>query len=278
MARFGVLHMSLYQLSVFATLVASLALLPFGLCFSVLPWLALGMLCLTAPFVPRLSFFLPIVIHGDRKARTIALTFDDGPDPQTTPLLLELLSRRMTKAAFFVIGQKAERHPELIRELLRQGHEIGNHSDRHDVCLMLRSSTVLRRDLTRSQERLAALGIRPLAFRPPVGITNPHLAKVLKDLGMICCGFSCRAGDWGNRHLTGIHRKILRKIRGGDIVLLHDCNPRDEKATHLWLAEVDLILKGLKEREFYPILLSELIQQPVMELTAPTRKGNPDHV
>jgi peptidoglycan/xylan/chitin deacetylase (PgdA/CDA1 family) len=223
------------------------------------------LLCLTAPFVPRAGFFLPVISRGGQAGRAVALTFDDGPDPEVTPLLLDLLRRRRLRATFFVAGRKAERHPGLVREILRQGHTIGNHSFRHDPLLMLRSRARLADEVARTQDLLASFGIRPLLFRPPVGITNPRLAEVLRELRMECITFSCRALDFGNRRIGGLAGNILRKVHPGAIVLLHDVSPPGGGRIAEWLDGVENIVRGLKAGGYEIVPLSELIGRPVME-------------
>ena len=230
-----------------------------------LPMVLFLALCATAPFIQRLNFFLPIITHGDRTKKQVALTFDDGPDPATTPQLLNLLSTTGTKVTFFVIGQKALDYPELIREILAHGHQIGNHSLKHDNFLMLRRTKVLRSEIDQCQKVLRSFGIRPLVFRPPVGITNPKLAKVLAGLELVCLGFSCRAVDFGNRRIIGLKESILKKVRGGDIIMLHDRHPAADIGVETWLAEVEGVLAGVKSRGFDLVPLSDLIEQPVME-------------
>ncbi len=221
--------------------------------------------CLAAPFLPRLGFFLPVISRGGRNGKTVALTFDDGPDPAVTPLLLDLLDRQRLKAAFFVTGQNAEQYPGLVRETLRRGHDVGNHSTRHDPLLMLRSRARLADEIARTQELLAPFGIRPVAFRPPVGVTNPRLPGVLAELGMVCVTFSCRAGDFGNRRIRGLARKILRKVHPGAIVLLHDVSPPEAGRIAEWLAGVEEIIGRLRAKGYAIVPLPELIGRAVME-------------
>jgi peptidoglycan/xylan/chitin deacetylase (PgdA/CDA1 family) len=223
------------------------------------------LLCFTAPFVSRVGFFLPVISRGGRTGKAVALTFDDGPDPVVTPLVLDLLRRYRLRANFFVAGRKAERHPELVREILRQGHTIGNHSFRHDPLLMLRSRATLSDEITRTQNLLASFGIRPLLFRPPVGITNPRLPGVLRELRMECITFTCRALDFGNRRIGGLAGNILRRIRPGAIVLLHDVSPPGGGRIAEWLDEVEKIVRGLKAGGYEIVPLSELIGRAVME-------------
>ena len=125
------------------------------------------LLCLVAPFLPGVGFFLPVISRRETVCRAVALTFDDGPDPDVTPQLLELLRRHGVPATFFVAGARAERHPGLIREILSRGHTLGNHSYHHDPLLMLRSRAKLREEVARTQDVLSAFAVRPLTFRPP---------------------------------------------------------------------------------------------------------------
>jgi len=200
--------------------------------------------------------------------RAVALTFDDGPDPDVTPQLLELLRRHGVPATFFVAGARAERHPGLIREILSRGHTLGNHSYHHDPLLMLRSREKLQEEVARTQDLLAAFAVRPLTFRPPVGITNPRLPGVLRALGMYCVTFSCRAFDRGNRRIAGLAEIILKKVRPGDIILLHDITPKGGEGIEDWLTEMEQIVSDLKMQGYEILPLSELIDRPVMERLA----------
>ena len=227
------------------------------------------LLCLVAPFLIRAGFFLPVISRQDRGRNVAALTFDDGPDPDVTPLLLEVLRRHGVQATFFVAGAKAKQHPELIREILSRGHTLGNHSYHHDPLLMLRSRTRLKEEIARTQDLLANFAVRPLTFRPPVGITNPRLNGVLRELGMYCVTFSCRAFDRGNRRIEKLAMIILKKVRPGAIILLHDVTPRGGGGIVQWLTEMERMVSGLKTRGYEILPLSELIDRPVMEhLTA----------
>jgi peptidoglycan/xylan/chitin deacetylase (PgdA/CDA1 family) len=124
--------------------------------------------CFITPFLPRFSFFLPIISRGRKDLRAVALTFDDGPDPATTQALLDLLAKYATPATFFVTGLNASAHPDLIRLILSRGHSIGNHSYHHSPLLMLKSGETLRKEITSAQSVLREFDITPLAFRPPV--------------------------------------------------------------------------------------------------------------
>jgi peptidoglycan/xylan/chitin deacetylase (PgdA/CDA1 family)/uncharacterized membrane protein len=216
-----------------------------------------------APYFPGWSFFVPIVLHGPRSRPAVALTFDDGPDPRTLPRLLALLAEEGIRAAFFVVGRRAAANPEAIRAILAAGHELGNHSNTHDVLLATRSPARLRAEILGCEQALAPHGVRPLAYRPPVGITSPTLRPVLRELGLRCVAFSCRPLDFGSRRIEDLAGRVLRRVRAGDIVLLHDLLPAATDVER-WLAEVRKILAGLREKGLRPVALSELLGTPVM--------------
>ncbi len=220
--------------------------------------------CMAAPLVPRLGFFLPIVSRGKSGEKGVSLTFDDGPDPFTTPLLLALLDRHGVKATFFVVGKKAAAHPRLIETILERGHQIGNHSFSHDNLMMLKSRRRLLREIRAAQDALAYFRIRPLAFRPPVGITNPKLSGVLQELGMVTVNFTCRGRDMGNRRLGGLSDRVLNCLKQGHIIALHDTMPKKSGELERWLHEIDRILMGIRDRNLKVLSLQELIGQPVM--------------
>jgi peptidoglycan/xylan/chitin deacetylase (PgdA/CDA1 family)/SAM-dependent methyltransferase len=219
--------------------------------------------CMAAPMFPRLSFYLPIISRGRRGAAGVALTFDDGPDPQVTPRVLDLLDRHGVKAAFFVIGAKAARHPELIQDILARGHAVGNHSQTHPPFLMLQGKRAIAREVAEAQAALRSCGVVPLAFRPPVGITNPDLWPVLLAQGMFCVNFSCRAPDLGNRRVPGLARRILGKARARDIILLHDTAPHRVPVDQL-LGEFEALILGLGRQGLAIQPLAALLGREVM--------------
>ncbi len=151
-------------------------------------WLVLGLL-LTAYLilfilgvsVLKLNFFVEAVCRGDSTTKRVALTFDDGPDPAATPILLEVLSRHKIKATFFPIGTRSMDDPEMIKRIDQGGHILGNHSFRHVWWTNFLISGPLDREIRMAQDAIdAAIGRVPAYFRPPMGLTNPHLRKALR--------------------------------------------------------------------------------------------------
>ena len=230
---------------------------------ALLPLLLFLVLCLAAPFFPGVSFFLPVISHGRPGEKGVALTFDDGPSPESTPVILKLLARHRLLATFFVTGAQAKAYPELVKKILAAGHAIGNHSLNHDYLLMLRGRENLAADIRRTQEILQQIGVRPLVFRPPVGITNPHLGRVLAAEGMVAIGYSCRALDRGNRNITDLAGKILGRLRPGDIIMLHDLPPYQADLADQWQQELDRLFAALAA-DYTVQPLACLIGRPVM--------------
>jgi len=252
-----------------AALLSAAVLFPQNPLWSCIPLLLFVLSCLVAPFFPRWGYFLPVISRGPSNHRVVALTFDDGPDPEMTPRVLSLLRQRGMKATFFVTGRQILKHPELVRKILEEGHTVGNHSFSHDVLLMLRSSRFLAEEIDRLQELLSSFGIRPLVFRPPVGITNPRLGPVLRQRGMSCVNFDCRAFDAGNRRIEGLSGKLQKKMRPGSILLIHDIRPSGKTDVSQWISEIYHLLDSITVGGYKVVSLQELIGRPVMERGIP---------
>ena len=232
---------------------------------AVIPLAGFLLLCLAAPFLPRFGFYLPIISKGISGKKAVALTFDDGPDPLTTPLLLKLLEKYQIKATFFITGVKAAEHPGLVKELVRQGHLVGNHSYNHNYRMLFKSSPTIVEDIEAAQKVFYDIGIRPLAYRPPAGITTPRLRSALLKTGMHLVNFSCRSLDGGNRRISNIAKRILERLCTNDIVLLHDNRPPDQSLIPVWLEEIEKLLIAIETKGFVVLPLSELIGVPVMK-------------
>jgi len=221
------------------------------------------------PFFPRIGFYLPVVSKGNSGQKAVALTFDDGPDPLTTPMLLDLLEEYDVAATFFVTGKRTLDYPHLVTMILQKGHTLGNHSHSHDCFVMFKGIRRVAAEIQSAQAALQGFGPRPLIFRPPAGITYPGLALILKQMNLYVVNFSCRAFDRGNRRITKVARRILKKVKADDIIMLHDLAPPDRERCRDWLAQVEQILSGLNERGLAVKPLAEVILKPVAETAVP---------
>lgn len=167
----------------------------------------------------NISRVSPICRHG----RCIVLTFDDGPDPAVTPQVLDLLDRYEAKASFFCIGERAARFPEIVAEIVRRGHSVENHSNRHPMGFAWYSVGALRREIGSAQATLTRIaGTAPTFFRAPFGIRSPLLAPAMATLPLHYVSWTRRAYDAVTRCPETILRRIMRGLAAGDILLLHD--------------------------------------------------------
>jgi peptidoglycan/xylan/chitin deacetylase (PgdA/CDA1 family) len=188
-------------------------------------------LLLSGVMVLRLRVFVDALVRGPRGARGVALTFDDGPHPRWTPRILEILARRGVRATFFVVGSKVEAHPEVLRAIVDAGHGVGLHSYAHDRLFALRSERRVRDDLERGMTALErTLGRRPGLFRPPIGHTNPRIARVVDALGLVVVGWTLGGRDGLARaRPEDVAHRVRRDLRDGAIVLLHDAPERGDR-------------------------------------------------
>jgi peptidoglycan/xylan/chitin deacetylase (PgdA/CDA1 family) len=155
----------------------------------------------------------------------VALTIDDGPDPEVTPRVLALLDAHQARATFFCIGARARQHPALIAEILRRGHAVENHSERHHHSFSLLGPAGFAREIEASQASLARLtGRRPRFFRAPAGLRNPFLEPVLARHGLILAAWTRRGFDTRERDAARVLARLTRDLAAGDILLLHDGN------------------------------------------------------
>lgn len=222
------------------------------------------LLCVLGCFFPQTNFLFSVISRGNTGKNMVAITFDDGPSELITKQILDLLDKYSMKATFFVSGINALRYPEIIKDIIIRGHAVGNHSYSHNPFLMLMSYRTLYREIAEAKRILQDMGIEAFAFRPPVGIVNPKLPSILDKLGMYCITFNCRAFDAGNFRVKDISKKILKKVKADDIILLHDVPARQKQGIALFLSEVDILLAGIISKELTIVPLSVLINKELM--------------
>ena len=177
------------------------------------------------------NIYLRTVCKGDGQDKVVALTFDDGPDEVMTPKVLEVLGRYNIKATFFLVGEKVDRHPELVRQMVQEGHIVANHTFSHKGVFPLSSRQVVEQEiLACSRSIKAAVGLSPLLFRPPFGVTNPIIGKAVDHCGLKAIGWSVRSLDTvAKSGREDVCRRVEAKLHPGAIILLHDrCAKSDE--------------------------------------------------
>lgn len=153
----------------------------------------------------------------------IAITLDDGPDPEVTPRVLELLARHGAAATFFCIGERAARHPQLLRDIVAAGHRVENHSQRHRHDFAFLGPARCAREVAAAQAALGELaGSAPRFFRAPAGIRSPFLDPALARLGLQLVSWTRRGYDTHARDAATVFARLARGLAAGDILLLHD--------------------------------------------------------
>lgn len=233
------------------------------------PW-ALGALAanhalLTAAGLwPRSRLLGPNIVRlppASAARNEVALTFDDGPDPSLTPRVLDLLEAHGVRATFFCIAEKAARHPELAREIVRRGHAIENHSNAHEHTFAFLMLGGLRRDLGRAQSTILGLtGSAPRFFRPPMGFRNPLLDPVLHDMGLKLVSWTRRGYDTRRGEAARVAARLEEGLAAGDILLLHDGHAAATAAgTPVVLEVLPRLIETLKRRGLKSVTLRQAI-------------------
>lgn len=155
-------------------------------------------------------------------SRQIALTYDDGPNDPHTLRLLEVLAEHGVQATFFLIGRYVRQRPEIAREIVQAGHVVGNHTFNHPL-LIFKSETEIRREISQCRAVLQdAIGQHSNLFRPPFGGRRPAVLRVARELGLEPIMWNVTGYDWSAPAAEKIERTVAKRIRGGDVILLHD--------------------------------------------------------
>jgi peptidoglycan/xylan/chitin deacetylase (PgdA/CDA1 family) len=222
-------------------------------------------------FMPRCQFWAP-VIRSIPDRETVALTFDDGPHPEFTPRILDILAQQQVRATFFVIGRNAEKHPDLVKRIAAEGHTLGNHTLDHDRFGVNQKREYWRRQIQETQRIVAQIvGQPPVLFRSPMGFKTGHSAAAAKEARLPFVGWSVRSLDTRPLPAEKLARRVIARTTGNDIVLLHDgleatraAKGASQKNT---VDALPAILEGLSEKRLRPLsLLDALLASAPSEL------------
>jgi len=196
---------------------------PFSSFFYLIPLFVYSLILFYGSYAVHSSFYIPVQCAARTEEKSIAISFDDGPDPAHTPAILELLEKTGVKAAFFCIGKNIPGREDLLRKIDREGHLIGNHSYSHHFWFDLFSAGRMYADMKlMDQLTFEATGLTPRLFRPPYGVTNPNLKKAIRRGDYIPIGWSIRSMDTVIRDEKRLLQKITKDLKPGAIVLFHD--------------------------------------------------------
>jgi len=193
----------------------------------------------------------------------IALTIDDGPEPEVTPQVLDMLDRYQVKATFFCIGRRANLYPELTKEIVQRGHEIGNHSQCHHFNFSLSGTQAITREVASAQENITNItGVVPKFFRAPAGLRNMFLAPVLSRLNLQLAHWSIRAYDTKVKNPEKVSTKLLSGLKPGAILLLHDGNAaRTKSGEPMILAVLPKLIEAAKQQNLRFVTLTQASEQ-----------------
>lgn len=210
----------------------------------------------SAPPKPvRLPARVPLMEHGDRSEKWVALTIDDGPHPEYTPRLLKILKQARVHATFFVVGTLAEEHPDLIRAEVADGHEVATHTYSHQDLRKLRPDQVKREMLQGGAAVKRVTGTTPRILRPPYGFYDSYDVRCANALGFTVIMWSLHSGDSQGLKPDAMCERV-RKAQNGDIILMHDGFGYTPRA-------LPTVLQILKNRGFRLVTVEEMLQREI---------------
>lgn len=224
----------------------------------IITYLVLGSLLILsflvyASYSIRSGIYLRSFCRKRTGEKVVALTFDDGPDPIQTPKVLKVLKEHQATACFFCIGRKIEGNEKLLQQMVAEGHLIGNHSFTHSGLFPLYRLSRMKKDLQTCQSELERVTSQPVTlFRPPFGVTNPTIAKAVRQLGYTSIGWNIRTLDTQQPSPEKVLDRIRKGLKPGSIILLHDRMPDSGQL-------VKQILDLLKEQGYTIVRLDELL-------------------
>lgn len=201
-----------------------------------------------------------------RGTKRLALTFDDGPNDPHTLKLLEVLARHSVRATFFLIGRYVRERPDLVREVGRGGHAIGNHTYAHPL-LIFQSEAEIRKQLSDCRAAIQdAVGEHSNLFRPPFGGRRPAVLRVARNLGLAPVMWNVTGHDWNAPPAAAIEAKVSRQIRGGDVILLHDGGHKQMGADRSQtVLATDHLIARYKNEGYEFVTIPEIIKRSLIE-------------
>lgn len=209
--------------------------------------------------LPENNIYGQVFCQGNPENKVVALTFDDGPYPPYTDQILDILKEDDVKATFFIVGKNAAMHPELVRRIVMEGHQIGNHTYHHIDLLKANRRTVTD-ELAGTNELLFSItGIKPHIVRPPHGFRDPVVLEVMAELELKVVEWSVMSRDWTNPGVEEIVNRTLDRITNGSVVLLHDGDGIKSQASRAQtVAATRLIIQQLKTKGYTFVTVDDI--------------------
>lgn len=216
--------------------------------------------------LPRSTWLGPTITRLPDTAiqrREVALTIDDGPDPEVTPKVLEILARYQAKATFFCIGRRAKTHPALVQAIIAAGHAVENHGQHHHTFNAMNGTPGWLREIEEGARSITAItGTAPLFYRPTAGLRNPLLDPVLCTLGMHLASWTRRGYDTRCKDPHTVLARLNRNLAPGDILLLHDGHAaRTAQGVPVILEVLPALLKAFATQGLHPVTLRDAFDE-----------------
>jgi peptidoglycan/xylan/chitin deacetylase (PgdA/CDA1 family) len=190
---------------------------------TVIIFFVVAMLLFYASYSISSGVYLNSLCRKKSSNNYIAITFDDGVDPNITPKVLDILKKYNAKATFFIIGEHADSYPQIVKRIVDEGHDIGNHSYYHKGYFPMQKSADIYKEIQQCSNALKqASGKEIELFRPPFGVTNPMIGVAVRRSGLQSIGWSIRSLDTIGQHIDKVERRVIKQIKAGEVILLHD--------------------------------------------------------
>jgi peptidoglycan-N-acetylglucosamine deacetylase len=197
-------------------------------------------------------------------SKQLALTYDDGPNDPHTQRLLDVLARHKVHATFFLIGRYVQQRPDIVRELVKAGHVVGNHTFAHPL-LILKSAQELRSQLDKCDRALTdAVGEHSNLIRPPFGGRRPAVLRIARRMGLEAIMWNVTGYDWDATSAEHIERKVTSRVRGGNVILLHDGGHRVFGADRSYtVTATDRLISRYKSEGYEFVTIPEMMRKAV---------------
>lgn len=222
--------------------------------------IAAGVFLTLCAVLPNNNVFGRVFVEAQTTQKVVALTFDDGPYSPYTEQLLDILQENNISATFFLVGENVEKHPEVVKRIVDEGHQIGNHTYHH-VDLLKKDSKTIEEEIDRTSKAIAKItGVVPHLVRPPHGFRDPVVMDIMAERHLKVVEWSVMSRDWTNPGVEVIVDRTLQKVKNGSIILLHDGDGIASKASRQQSVEATRrIIQNLTAQGYKFVTVDEIL-------------------
>jgi peptidoglycan/xylan/chitin deacetylase (PgdA/CDA1 family) len=248
-----------YSAFIFFVLLAILFFTKASMFFYVILFIAFLAITTWGTFDIRLSYFANAICKKKSiQRKAIAITFDDGPHEKTSEVL-DVLSKFKAKGTFFCIGQQIEKHPEILKRIIAEGHVVGNHSYSHSNKNGFFSTQKIVSEIEQTNTMIFQfINNKPKLYRPPFGVTNPNIARAVAKTNQVIIGWNIRSLDTVIENENTILERIKNKVKPGAIILLHDTSAKT-------VSVLEQLLLFLQSESYEMVTVDDLLEIPAYE-------------